>query len=161
MNDRSRFPLGEEPVPPEKHALLSGADFSLLPKAGPLVVGFSGGADSMALAHALKGAVQQDRILLAHVNHGLRGEESERDEAAARAFARKEGLRFALFRADVKTLARERKMGLEECGREVRYRFFHSLLQREGPEGAILTAHNADDNAETVLMNLQIGRAHV
>ncbi len=148
MNDRSRL---------SQIALLSGADFSLLPKEGALVVGFSGGADSMALAHALKGAAQQNRILLAHVNHGLRGEESERDEAAARAFARKEGLRFALFRTDVKALARERKMGLEECGREVRYRFLHSLLQQEGPGGAILTAHNADDNAETVLMNLLRG----
>ncbi len=142
---------------PPKDPLLSGADFSLLPEKGPLVVGFSAGADSMALAHALRGAVQQDRIILAHVNHGLRGEESERDEAAARAFARKEGLRFALFRADVKELAKQRGMGLEECGREVRYRFFYSLLQREGPAGAVLTAHNADDNAETILMNLLRG----
>lgn len=133
-------------------ALLSGADLSDLPEEGLVVVAFSGGADSTALAHWLSCHIQKERILLAHVNHMLRGEEADRDEAAARAFAQAQGLRFSVLRADVKALSRERRQGLEECGREVRYGFFASLALGEGDR--ILTAHNADDNAETVLLNL-------
>ena len=67
--------------------LLAGADISGLPQRGKVVVGFSGGADSTALAHWLLGRLGPERLVLAHVNHQLRGEESDRDEAAARAFA--------------------------------------------------------------------------
>ena len=127
-------------------------DLSGLPPAGLVVVGFSGGADSTALAHWLAGQVDPARLLLAHVNHRLRGEESERDEAAARAFAQERGLRLAVFRAEVADLARERGLGLEACGRQVRYDFFENLAAGEGDR--ILTAHTADDNAETVLLHL-------
>ena len=132
--------------------LLAGADISGLPQRGKVVVGFSGGADSTALAHWLLGRLGPERLVLAHVNHQLRGEESDRDEAAARAFAQRFGLDFALRREDVAALARRRGLGLEECGRQVRYGFFQSLAP--GEEDRILTAHNANDNAETVLMHL-------
>ena len=69
--------------------LLAGADISGLPQRGKVVVGFSGGADSTALAHWLLGRLGPERLVLAHVNHQLRGEESDRDEAAARAFAKR------------------------------------------------------------------------
>ena len=75
--------------------LLAGADISGLPQRGKVVVGFSGGADSTALAHWLLGRLGPERLVLAHVNHQLRGEESDRDEAAARAFAQHFGLDFA------------------------------------------------------------------
>ena len=127
-------------------------DLSGLPQQGLVVVGFSGGADSTALAHWLMAQVDPDRLVLAHVNHQLRGEESQRDEAAARQFAGRFGLRFAVFREDVAALAKREGLGLEECGRQVRYRFFHSLAA--GEEDRILTAHNANDNAETVLLHL-------
>ncbi len=127
-------------------------DLSGLAQSGRIVVGFSGGADSTALAHWLAGRVDRDRLLLAHVNHMLRGEEADRDEAAARAFARGQGLRFTVFRADVRALANARGMSLEECGRAVRYEFFESLL--EGEQDCIVTAHTADDNLETMLLNL-------
>lgn len=123
-----------------------------LPEEGLLVVGFSGGADSTALAHWLAGRVDKKRIVLAHVNHMLRGAEADRDQEAAEAFARERGLRIEVLRADVGALARERGQGLEECGREVRYGFFHRLA--EGENDRIFTAHNADDNAETMLLNL-------
>ena len=132
--------------------LLAGADISGLPQRGKVVVGFSGGADSTALAHWLLGRLGPERLVLAHVNHQLRGEESDRDEAAARAFAQRFGLDFALRREDVAALARRRGLGLEECGRQVRYGFFQSLAP--GEEDRILTAHSANDNAETVLMHL-------
>lgn len=132
--------------------LLAAADLSGLPGSGLIVVGFSGGADSTALAHWLMGKVDPARIVLAHVNHMLRGEEAERDEAAAREFARRTGLRFVVSKTDVGALAKQRGMGLEECGRAVRYEFFGSLAK--GENDRILTAHNADDNAETMLLNL-------
>ncbi len=127
-------------------------DLSHLPARGRLVVGFSGGADSTALAHWLAGQVEPSRLVLAHVNHQLRGEESHQDEAAARSFAEGLGLRFAVHRADVAALARERGEGLEAAGRRVRYAFFDALAP--GEEDRILTAHTADDNAETLLLHL-------
>ena len=131
---------------------LAAADLSGLPPRGRVVVGFSGGADSTALAHWLLGRVEPSRLVLAHVNHCLRGEASQRDEEAARQFARRFGLAFQVHREDVAALARERGQGVEECGRQVRYRFFQSLAP--GEEDRILTAHNAGDNAETVLLHL-------
>lgn len=122
------------------------------PPNGRLVVGFSGGADSTALAHWLLGQAGRERILLAHVNHLLRGEEAERDQRFAQDFAREQGLAIEVLRADVRALAREQGLGLEECGRQVRYEFFYRLAA--GEEDRILTAHNADDNAETMLLNL-------
>ena len=112
--------------------LLAGADISGLPQRGKVVVGFSGGADSTALAHWLLGRLGPERLVLAHVNHQLRGEESDRDEAAARAFVQRFGLDFALRRVDVAALARRRGLGLEECGRQVRYGFFQSLAPGRG-----------------------------
>ena len=94
----------------------SAGDLSGLPETGLVVVGFSGGADSTALAHWLTTKISPERIILAHVNHLLRGKEAEQDEAAAGAFAQRLGLRFALLREDVKALAEKKGMGLEEGG---------------------------------------------
>ncbi len=127
-------------------------DLSGLPPQGRVVVGFSGGPDSTALCHWLLGRVPRERLLLAHVNHRLRGRESDRDEAVVSQFARQFGLPLALHREDVAALARARNMGLEECGRQVRYDFFASLAP--GPEDRILTAHHGGDNVETVLLHL-------
>lgn len=123
-----------------------------LPGEGRLVVGFSGGADSMALAHWLMGRVDKRRIVLAHVNHMLRGDEAEGDQRAAEGFAGEHGVEIRVLRADVKKLARERGLGTEDCGRQVRYEFFQELAF--GENDRILTAHNADDNAETMILNL-------
>ena len=127
-------------------------DLSGLPPQGRVVVGFSGGPDSTALCHWLLGRVPRERLLLAHVNHRLRGRESDRDEAVVSQFARQFGLPLALHREDVAALARARNMGLEECGRQVRYDFFASLAPE--PEDRILTAHHGGDNVETVLLHL-------
>ncbi len=130
-------------------------DAGLLPPEGRVVAGFSGGADSTALAHWLLGQVGRERLLLAHVNHGLRGAESARDEDHARAFAQKWGLALKVRRADVGALAKEEGSGLEECGRRVRYAFFESLAT--GEYDCICTAHTADDNVETLLLHLSRG----
>ena len=128
------------------------ADLSALPQEGLLVVGFSGGADSTALAHYLSEHVAKERILLAHLNHMLRGAEAERDEASVRAFAQSRGLRLSVSRVDIAALAKEQGKGVEACGREARYAFFASLAT--GENDRILTAHHADDLAETMLLNL-------
>lgn len=131
------------------------ADLSALPKHGKVIVGFSGGADSMALVHFLANKIDSERILCVHLNHMLRAEEADRDEAATQSFCKANGLRFVLKRIDIKRLAQKRKIGLEECGREERYALFESLV--ESGDDRILTAHNANDNAETVVMNLAKG----
>ncbi len=92
-----------------------------LPEDGLLVVGFSGGADSTALAHWLMGRAEKGRILLAHVNHMLRGDEADSDQAAAERFAREQGLRIEVLRADVRALAREQGLGLARRSAAGRY----------------------------------------
>ena len=136
---------------------MNNADRTLLPEEGLIVAGFSGGADSTALAYWLLQEVGPKRLLLAHVNHGLRGEESDRDEAHARQMAQQWGVPLRVHRADVAGLAKREGAGLEECGRRVRYAFFDSLLN--GREGCVCTAHTADDNVETLLLHLARGAA--
>lgn len=131
---------------------LARASLAGLPPAGRVVLGFSGGADSTALAHWALCKLGPQRLLLAHVNHCLRGEESQRDQRFAEDFARSHGLPIQVCRADVAALARQRGQGLEECGRAVRYEFFARLAP--GEQDRILTAHNANDRAETILLNL-------
>lgn len=135
--------------------LFKAADIRGIPKNGTVIVAFSGGADSMALLHFLMGRVAKDRILCAHVNHMLRVAEAEADAAFAEAYCKSGGIRFTLLREDVAALAEKEKIGTEECGRLVRYRFFDSL--RKSEDDVIVTAHNANDNVETVLMNLAAG----
>lgn len=135
--------------------VLKNADLSGIPENGEIVVAFSGGADSMTLTHFLMNRVDKKRIICAHVNHMLRGAEADEDEIAAKNFCGQNDLRFALLRADINELALAGKMGTEECGRKVRYDFFASLAK--GESDIIVTAHNANDNAETIIMNLAAG----
>ncbi len=114
-----------------------------------IVCAVSGGADSMALLwglYLLKDALDLE-LSAAHFNHGLRGAESDRDEAFVREFCAGYGIPFALRRGKVEA----GKKGLEAAAREVRYGFLKSL------PGKIATAHTADDNAETLLMHLVRG----
>ncbi len=128
----------------------------MLPEGCAVVAGFSGGADSTVLLHFLLGYAREHGLDLtaAHVNHGLRGKESDRDEEFCRRWCRERGVRFRVLRADVRALAKEKSQGLEECGRQVRYSFFRSLC---GKNGRIATAHTLTDSAETVLLNLARG----
>lgn len=133
------------------------ADLSAVPEKGKVVIGFSGGADSAALTDFVSQKIEKERIICVHINHLLRADEAYRDEAAAQQFCVHRGLCFQVFREDVKKLAEEKKIGEEECGRIVRYNAFESIASEDCDR--ILTAHNADDNAETVLMNLAKGTA--
>ena len=140
----------------ERRVLETVREEGMLPDGCPVVAGFSGGADSMTLVHFLLGYSRVHGLALtaAHVNHGLRGAESDRDEDFCRRWCRENGVEFRSLRADVRKLSKERSQGLEECGRGVRYSFFRSLC---GEGGRIATAHTLTDSAETVLLNLARG----
>lgn len=119
------------------------------------IIGFSGGADSSALLHFLKDRCKC--LLAVHINHMIRGAEADRDEEACRAVCEKYGVAFKSFRVDVPRLAAERKQGLEETAREERYKIFYDLLSKNPQYKRIVTAHNANDNAETIVFNLTRG----
>ncbi len=124
----------------------------------PVIACVSGGTDSMCLLDVLGILSAEARFPLyaAHFNHRLRGGESDGDEAFVRAYCEKLGVPVFTGSGDVAGEAKKRGLGIEETARELRYRFFYRLSDRLG--GArIATAHNADDNLETVLMRLARG----
>lgn len=118
------------------------------------LLGLSGGADSVCLFHLLK--MGGYSFSAAHVNHGIRGAEADRDEEFCRELCRENGIEFYLLRRDVPALAKESGTSLEEAARNVRYSFFEEIM-REKNIPVLLTAHNADDNAETLLLSLVRG----
>lgn len=119
------------------------------------IVGFSGGADSSALLHYLKDKCKS--LLAIHVNHMIRGAEADRDEAFCRNACEKYGVKLLVFYVDVPALAKERHCGLEQTAREERYRIFNEVLKSNPQYKCIVTAHNANDNAETIIFNLARG----
>lgn len=119
------------------------------------VVGFSGGADSSALLHFLKDRCHS--LVAVHVNHMIRGSEADRDEEFCKKTCEKYGVRFVSFKIDIPTFAKERHKGLEETAREERYRIFNEVLRDNPSCQCIVTAHNANDNGETVVFNLARG----
>lgn len=134
----------------------------LLIEKGTVIVGFSGGADSSCLLRLMRdwGVENGVRVVAAHVNHMIRGEEADRDEEFCRESAAHLGVEFYSTRADVPALAKESGRGIEETARDVRYAFFDELSEKltGSSDGAVIaTAHNASDNLETVLMNLMRG----
>ena len=121
---------------------------------GRVIIGLSGGADSTLLLHHF--AKRARETLCIHVNHMIRGEEAERDELFCRELCQRLGVELCVYRVDIPALSRERGTGLEETARDERYRIFNEELKKRGFD-AILTAHNADDNIESVIFNLARG----
>jgi tRNA(Ile)-lysidine synthase len=124
-----------------------------------LVAAVSGGADSVALAFLLRELAAADRLGLAglaHLNHGLRGEESERDAAFCARLAADLGLPLDVETGDVAAHARTSGRSLEDAARTARYEFLERARQRLGAD-VIAVAHTKDDQAETVLMRLLRG----
>lgn len=120
-----------------------------------VVVGVSGGADSLALIHILGQITKYMPLTLyvAHVNHGLRGQAAREDADFVAAFAREWGYDFFLKEAKVAELAKEWGLSEEEAGRKVRYDFFREVLNKVGGH-RIALAHHRDDQAETILHNI-------
>ncbi len=115
-----------------------------------LILGVSGGADSVFLLKMLQAI--DAKIHVAHINHKLRSKDSDLDEE----FVKNLDPNFSIKKLDIKKLSKERKTGIEETGRKVRYDFFKELAKKKKAK-FIITAHHADDNLETILLNLSRG----
>lgn len=121
-----------------------------------VVVGVSGGADSVTLLHFLlslqqEGAIAQVKAV--HLNHCLRGEESWHDQQFVEELCREWDVPLYIEQHDIATIAKEQGRGVEEIGRELRYAAFEKAAQTHSCY-CIATAHTADDNAETLLLHL-------
>ena len=125
-----------------------------LSAADVIAVGFSGGADSTALLSTLREVFPAAALTAIHVNHMIRGEAADRDEAHCRAFCEKLGVTLDVRRVDVPALAESRHIGVEQAAREARYAIFGEALAKLGESAVLCTAHNADDDLETVIFNL-------
>lgn len=127
--------------------------FHMFPEGAKIIVGLSGGADSVALLHLLCGMKEEFLwdITAVHIHHGLRGEDADRDARFAAEFCEKQGVPCVIRTFDVKAEAKRRKLGEEETGRLLRYAVFQELA---GEDGFIAVAHHRQDQAETVLMRL-------
>lgn len=117
-----------------------------------LLIAVSGGVDSIVLTHLLY--YSGYRIRLAHMNFGLRGEESERDENFVKEVAVNLSVPLYVQNTDAKSFAKENGYAIQEAARILRYRWFNEILNRVPSINYLCTAHHADDNIETVLMNL-------
>ncbi len=136
---------------PQKAAALI-AQENMLPEGGPVCVALSGGADSTALLLTLR--TLGYTVSAFHLNHCLRGSESERDEQFVRALCARLAVPLTVRRADVARLAAEAGLGIEEAARKERYRL---LAEAAEPPAFAATAHTADDNLETMLFHLSRG----
>lgn len=125
---------------------------SLLP-GRPILVGVSGGPDSLCLAHFL--SAQGYELIIAHFNHRLRPE-AEEDARFVAHMAQEWGLPYIQSEAEVEAYAREKRLSLEAAARELRYRFLFSAAE-EGAAQAVAVGHTADDQIETMLLRLLRG----
>jgi len=123
-----------------------------------VVVGVSGGADSVCLLHLLAMARQVLEIDLhvAHLDHQLRGVEAEADADYVSGLARSMGIACTVEQQDAAAYKQEAKCSVEEAARELRYRFFASVAGRVGAS-RIAVGHTRDDNVETILMHIVRG----
>lgn len=130
--------------------------YGMLQKGDRVLVGLSGGADSVCLCHILWRLQEPLGISVRalHVNHGIRGEEALRDENFCKAFCEKFDIPLEVYHCSVPTECEKTKEGTEECARRMRYAAFAKYATEKEK---IATAHTANDNAETVLLHMARG----
>jgi tRNA(Ile)-lysidine synthase len=121
-----------------------------------IVVGVSGGADSVALLHLAIAAGARERVIAAHLNHRLRGREADEDAEWVSALCAKLAVPLARQSVDVAARAAAVGTGIEESARAARYAFFEETARQHGA-GCVAVAHTADDQAETVLHHVLRG----
>lgn len=130
--------------------------YNLIENGDKIVVGVSGGPDSITLLNVLLEIKQENiinfNIVVCHINHMIR-EEAPQDEEYVSNFCKKNNLEFFSKRIEVEEIAKQQGIGTEEAGRKIRYEFFNEILEKT-KSNKIATAHTANDNAETVLMNI-------
>ncbi len=145
--------MGQEQMLQEVRSFIT--ENKMLKRGDRIVLGVSGGADSICLLHVL-GCLRSEyelTLVIVHINHGIRGDEAERDEDYVRELCGKEELPFLSFHCDVRALADREGMSEEEAGRKVRYDTFLQVCKTYGCN-KIAIAHNKNDHAETVLFHL-------
>lgn len=134
--------------------------FSMLDKGDTVLVGFSGGKDSVVLLHALNSLADEYNITVTalHVNHNIRGEEAKRDQLFCESFCKQNNISFLSIGVEAIRFSEENGIGLEEGARILRYNaFFNACTEKKIKK--IATAHTSSDNLETVLFNLARGCA--
>ena len=128
---------------------------NMLNRGDKVLAAVSGGADSVCMLHILN-SLKNDldiELYCAHINHGLRGDAADSDELFVKSLCRSLDIPFFSKTIDVAKMAEENKLTVEEAGRIARYSFFDELKMQYGLS-KIATAHNKNDNAETVLMRI-------
>ena len=131
--------------------------YHMIPENKNIVVGLSGGADSVCLLYVLAALRKKLGLQLCavHVHHGLRGVEADADEAYVRDICRAWDVPLKAIRIEAAALAKQWGIGCEEAGRRARYEIFEECLQEMGGcRGAIAVAHHRDDCAETLLFHM-------
>lgn len=128
-------------------------EYNLIEKNDSIVVGVSGGPDSMTLLSILLKLKEEFnlKIYVAHVNHMLR-ENAIKDEEYVKEFCEKNNIEIFIKKANIFEIAQKEKIGLEEAGRNVRYNFFEEVLKKT-ESNKIAIAHNLNDKVETIIMN--------
>lgn len=124
---------------------------NLLTTGKPVIVGFSGGSDSVALLFILKQLGYQ--CITAHCNFHLRDDESDRDEASCRLFAEQQAVTFEKIDFDTKSYAAQHHLSIEMAARELRYKWLEEIRKKFDAQ-AIAIAHHRGDSIETLLINL-------
>ncbi|MCL2030946.1 MAG: tRNA lysidine(34) synthetase TilS [Oscillospiraceae bacterium] len=135
---------------------MTGCNRIHIPPEARVLCAVSGGADSTALLHLCAGLRDRGRLAslaAAHFHHGLRGADADEDERFVRGLCAARDIPYFAGRGDTAAAARERGRGLEEAARALRYAFLEQAALDSGSD-TLLTAHNADDNLETILLNL-------
>jgi tRNA(Ile)-lysidine synthase len=129
--------------------------YSMISRGDGVLIALSGGADSVCLFHGLICLKEEWSLRLeaVHVNHCMRAEESDADEAFVKGLCEEHGLKCASYRMNVPEIAKRRGKGLEEAGRDVRYECFYMAAEAMKAD-KIALAHNRNDNAETVIMRI-------
>ena len=148
------FSKGEEML--EEQILKTIKKYELIKNGDTIVIGVSGGPDSMALLNSLINLNEKNglhyKIVVSHINHGIR-EEADSETLFVQEFCKEKQISCYVKKEKVEKLAKVQKIGTEEAGRKLRYDFFEEVATKENAN-KIATAHNANDNAETVLMNI-------
>ncbi len=123
-----------------------------------VIVGVSGGADSVALLHLLANLKSdlEIELIVAHLNHGLRGEEADKDALFVRKFAESLGLKAVVERGNVRDRKKQNKLSMQVAAREVRHEMFHRIAEAQKAT-KIALGHTQDDRVETVLMRILRG----
>lgn len=131
--------------------------YNLIQNGDKIVIGVSGGPDSICLLHILNNLKEKYNLQLfvAHVNHMIR-ENAKIDEQYVVDFCKKIDIPVFVLHSDVLNLAKQQKISIEEAGRNVRYEFFNEVLEKT-KSNKIAIAHNCNDKAETVIMNVLRG----